>query len=146
DYTGEIKVASNDPQLASLTVPVTLTVLPTADMGEVVGVVSDAWTGLPLTATVQLAGVYTMTARPGYAIWATAGSYTLRAYAPGYYTATHALDIVAGAVVTANLSLEPAQPRLEWSPSVVEATVTVGRSTVKMLAIANSGPLSLDVA
>jgi hypothetical protein len=57
DYATVLFVRSNDPITPSVTVPVSMTVEPTADMGQVVGSVSDAWSGEPLTATVELVGV-----------------------------------------------------------------------------------------
>jgi hypothetical protein len=115
-------------------------------MGRVTGAVSDAWTGLPLTATVELIGVYSMTASPDYTIWAPAGVYSLTAYTSGYFTITRPVAITAGGLVTENLALEPAQPRLEWVPAAVTATTVKGSRVTRTLTISNTGPLPLDVA
>jgi hypothetical protein len=146
DHTTEIVVQSNDPITPSVSVPVTMTVLPTANMGRVTGAVSDAWTGQPLTATVELVGVYSMTASPDYTIWAPAGTYSLTAYTTGYYTTTRSVAITAGGVVTQNLALEPAQPRLEWAPAAVTARAVEGSKVAQTLTILNTGPLPLNVA
>jgi len=145
-YAADIVVRSNDPVTPSVSVPVTMTVLPTADIGRVTGAVSDAWTGLPLTATVELFGVYSMTASPDYTIWAPAGAYSLAAYASGYVTTTRSVSITAGGLVTANLALEPAQARLEWAPATVSAVAVEGSKVTRKLTISNTRPFPLDVA
>jgi hypothetical protein len=111
DYAGQIGVQSNDLLRPLVSVPVTMTVLPTADMGRVTGSVSDAWTGKPLSATVELVGVHSLVADPNYTIWAPAGTYALTAYASGYVTATRSVAIPAGGVVIEDLALKPTQAR-----------------------------------
>ncbi len=145
EYVDRVDIHSNDPANPSVSVPVTMTVQPPPDWGRVAGSVSDAWTELPLTATVELVGIHSMTARPDFEIWAKAGSYSLMAYADGYYTVTHPVTIVAGDVTAQDIALEPAQPRLEWSPPSISATVVEGTIGVKTLAIDNTGPLPLEV-
>jgi YVTN family beta-propeller protein len=146
-YTADIVDWSNDPFTPTVTVPTTMTVEPTAEMGRVTGVISDAWTSQPLTdATVELVGVYSMTASPDYTIWASAGVYSLTAYASGYASATQSVTIVAGDVVTANLTLEPAQPRLEWTTDDISAIAAEGSSVTQTFMISNTGSLPLDIA
>ncbi len=146
DHTAEIIIQSDDPVTPSASIPATMTVLPTPDLGRVAGSVSDAWTGLPLTATVELIGVYSMTANPDYTVWAAGGVYTLTAYTSGYYTTSRSITIVAGSLVTANLVLEPTQPRLEWTPIVVTGTAVTGRRAAQTLVISSTGPLPLEIA
>ncbi len=146
DHTADIVVQSNDPFTPSVAVPVTMTVNATANMGRVTGFVSDAWLGLPLTATVELIGVYSLTASPNYTIWAASGAYSLTAYAPGYFTITRPVSITAGGLVNANLALEPAQPRLEWAPIVITRTAGTGSKVTHTLLISNTGPVSLEIA
>jgi N-acetylneuraminic acid mutarotase len=88
-------------------VPVTLTIDPTADMGWVEGAVTDAQTGLPLTATIELQGVYSTTAQSTYKIWATAGAYSMTVGAVGYVTQTVGVNITAQQGLTQNLALVP---------------------------------------
>jgi hypothetical protein len=145
-YTTTLVIWSNDPITPSVSVPVTMTVLRTADMGRVTGAVSDAWTGLPLTATVELVGIYSMTASPNYTIWAPAGVYSLTAYTSGYFTITRPVAITAGGVITEDLALEPAQPRLEWAPAAVTARAVEGSKVAQTLMILNTGPVPLNVA
>jgi YVTN family beta-propeller protein len=143
-YEAQIFVSSNDPANPLLTVPIAMTVSPTANMGQVMGTVTDAWTGEPLNATVELVGVYADTADPTYTIWADAGSYTLNAYTPGYATDTANVNITAGGTQVVNLALEPAQARLEGLPDEVEAMAPEGQSVQQTLIISNTGPLPLD--
>ena len=145
-HLGAIVLSSNDPVQPYLQVPVTMTVNPTADMGRVVGTISDAWTGLPLTATVELEGIYTMIARPTYEIWATAGVYSLIVSASGYVSVTLPVVLTPGGSAIQDVTLEPAQVRLQWSPQAVEAQVDQGGMTLRTLTISNTGPIPMNVA
>jgi hypothetical protein len=70
----------------------------------------------------------------------------LTAYASGYYTVTRSATITAGGLVTVNLALEPAQPRLEWMPTTISATVVAGSKVNRTWMISNTGPLPLTFA
>lgn len=85
------------------------TLRPANELGRVAGSVSDAWTHRPLTATVELIGVYSVTATPTYVIWAPAGIYSLTAYAASYVTATRSVTITAAELLTVNLALRPSR-------------------------------------
>jgi hypothetical protein len=145
-YTANLIIDTNDPYTPTRVLPVSMDVLPTTTMGQVTGAVSDAWTGDPLTATVQLEGVHSLTADPAYTIWAEAGTYTLTAFALGYMTETVTVVIPAGGLVTQNLALVPAQPRLEGLPNSVSATAVVGHTATHSFTLANTGPLPLNFA
>jgi YVTN family beta-propeller protein len=142
-YTADLIIHSNDPQTPKATVPVTMTVQPTANMGYVTGMVTDAWTGDPLTATIQVVGVFTTTADPEYTVWTQAGEYTLIATAPGYYTETWPVMINAGSQTTLDLALEPYQARLDFAPYPLDATVLEGFTAEYTLVISNTGPAPL---
>ncbi|MBX3058833.1 MAG: carboxypeptidase-like regulatory domain-containing protein [Anaerolineae bacterium] len=143
-YTANMIIKSNDPVNGRVTIPVTMTVSPAAGMGRVMGTVTDLWTGDPLTATVQLVGVYTDTADPDYSIWADAGNYTLVASASGYMTGTYNVVIPANGVVVQDIALEPAQPRLEDMPQELVITAVPGHLIPHTFTLANTGPLPLD--
>lgn len=145
-YTANVIINSNDPVNGRVTIPVTMTVSPAPGMGRVMGTVTDLWTGDPLTATVQLVGVYTDTADPDYSIWADAGSYTLVASASGYMTGTYNVVIPANGVVVQDIALEPAQPRLEDMPQELVITAVPGHLIPHTFTLANTGPLPLDYA
>jgi YVTN family beta-propeller protein len=145
NYGAQLLVISNDIIHPVESVTVTMEVAPTATMGQVQGTVTDAWTGDPLAATVELVGVHTMLADPDYNIWAEAGSYTLQAYAPpDYYTFTLPVDITAGGIAVQNIPLEPALPRLEWTPPEIEMIVAAGDTTQTTLTLDNTGPIPLN--
>jgi hypothetical protein len=137
-------IYSNDPLQPFLSIPVSSTVEPTGDMGQVSGLVSDAWTGDPLAATVELVGVYAMTANPDYDIWAVEGTYSLTAYVGGYYTVTLPVEIVAGEVTVQDIALEPALPRLGELPDQISMSLSTGFTGTQELEMANNGPLPLD--
>lgn len=143
-YTANMIINNNDPVNGRVTIPVTMTVSPAPGMGRVMGTVTDLWTGDPLTATVQLVGVYTDTADPGYSIWADAGNYTLVASASGYMTGTYNVVIPANGVVVQDIALEPAQPRLEDMPQELVITAVPGHLIPHTFTLANTGPLPLD--
>ncbi|MBK8984876.1 MAG: carboxypeptidase regulatory-like domain-containing protein [Chloroflexi bacterium] len=145
-YTADLIVRTNDLYTPTQVLPVSMEVLPTAVMGHVAGAISDAWTGSPLTATVQLQGVYTMTADPTFDIWADAGTYTLTAFAPGYVTETVTVVIPAGGLLTQNLALVPAQPRLDGLPESVTVTAVAGQSITHSFTLSNTGPVPLNFA
>ena len=145
-YETALYVSSNDPLTPFVSIPVTLTVEPTAEMGHVSGSVSDAWTGNPLTAMVELEGVYTTVADPDYNIWAVAGTYSLTAYTADYYTVTQPVEIVAGEVTIQDISLEPAFPRLGELPTQISMSLTEGSTGMQELELANNGPMTLDFA
>ncbi|MCB9047742.1 MAG: carboxypeptidase regulatory-like domain-containing protein [Chitinophagales bacterium] len=143
-YTAKIIVNTNDPYTPTQMLPVSMEVQAIASMGQVIGTVSDAWTGNPLRATVQLQGVYTTTADPSYGIWAETGEYTLTTFAAGYMTETVTVVIPAGGVVTQNLALIPAQPRLEGMPESINVTAASGSVTAYNFTLSNTGPQPLD--
>jgi hypothetical protein len=78
---------------------VTITVLPTANMGWVEGTVTDAKTGDPLEATISALGQpYAITPdldTGSYVFWLDEGRYTLQAAAGGYVTERAVVDVVA---------------------------------------------------
>jgi hypothetical protein len=119
-YGTEIAVRSNDPVMPSVSVPVTMTVLPTANMGWVEGTVTDARTGDPLQATViTLDQPYTVTTDPvtgHYILWLDEGNYTLQVSAAGYVTATAVVDIVAQEGATQGFALASIGTRTSYLP------------------------------
>jgi DNA-binding beta-propeller fold protein YncE len=145
-YEAIIALESNDPAQSYLPVPVAMTVEPTADMGSVAGAISDAWTGQPLTATVELIGVHTLTPRAAYQLWATAGDFALRVSAPGYVAADFPVTITAGGVTAQDVALEPAQPRLAWAPQSLDMSLQPGNALLSTMVISNTGPMPLDMA
>jgi YVTN family beta-propeller protein len=144
EHTANLIVSSNDPNSPFIAIPVTMTVEPTANMGRVSGSVTDAWTGDPLLAKVDLVGVHTMLAEADYTIWAPAGTYTLTASASGYADAKLPVIITAGSQTIQDIALEPAQARMDHSPDSIDVEVIKGTSGSTTLAIANTGPVTLE--
>jgi hypothetical protein len=146
EYTTNILVWSNDPLTPSVTIPVTMTVLPTPSMGWVDGTVNDATTGDPLTATIIALGQpYIITTKPdgSYKLWLEAGSYTLQASAAGYVTQTASVTITAQLGITRNFALVLNVPVLDVSPTSLAVTHYVGDVTTRALTITNSGTVEL---
>ena len=77
--------------------------------GIVRGVITDAQTGVPVTATVEASGTpVTQIASGVYSLTLPAGAYTLRSTALGYRVLTATATITAGEVTTQNLAMSPA--------------------------------------
>ncbi len=146
-YTTQIVIRSNDPVTPSVSIPVSMTVLPTANMGWIEGTVTDATTGDPLAASVLALGQpYTATTDPDtgtYKLWLEAGSYTMQVAAEGYLTETTAVDIVAQQGTTQDFALVLNVPEIGVSPESLEVTHQVGDVTMQALTITNNGPAEL---
>jgi len=146
-YTTQIIIQSNDTLTPSISIPITMTALPTTNMGWVEGTITDVDTGEPLAATVIALGQpYTVTTDPGtgtYKLWLDAGSYTLQAAATGYVSATTAVDIVAQQGTSQDLALERYVPRIGISPLDVESIQAANAQATKIMTITNAGPKEL---
>jgi uncharacterized repeat protein (TIGR01451 family) len=153
-YWGQLHVQSNDPLLADLAVPVTMTVVPSGDLGEVAGTVTspgycDA-DPQPLEAQIVLeAGdgtTWTTTSDPadgGYGRWVPAGAYTVTASAAGHLTATTAVVVEAAQTTVQDLDLRLFEPCLGLTPSTFSLTLSVGSLWTETLTIANDGARDL---
>jgi hypothetical protein len=93
-----------------------------------------------------MVGVYTTTAGTDYSIWAEAGTYTLIATAPDYYTVTLPVTIEAGVTAVHDIALEPNLPRLELNTTAIETSLAAGFTTTLDLMLENTGPAPLIVS
>ncbi|MFN2168388.1 MAG: S8 family serine peptidase, partial [Anaerolineae bacterium] len=89
-------------------VDVPLTALPA---GTLQGRITDAATGLPVTATITVLSTPRETTTSAYTFTLPAGTYTVRARSLGYQVVTATATITAGQVTTADLVL-PAAPSI----------------------------------
>jgi uncharacterized membrane protein len=145
-YTATVFVESNDPINSVIAVPITMTVVIPANAGRVSGIVRDAWSNAPVTATVDLADAYAVQSSPAYEIWALPGSYTLTISAPGYYTTTQAVNITSAGALVRDIALERNQPHLGSNLTAgITLTITAGQSASYTLPIQNQGPQALDI-
>lgn len=150
-YTANLLVESNDPFSPTVTLPVSMTVQPTANVGWVEGTITDAGTGLPLQATIIAQGQpYTITSDAGtghYQLWLDAGSYTLQVSANGYVTETQSINIVAQQGVTQDFDLVLNVPVIEVTHEDMAVAQDVGQATSRVLTITNAGPalLAFDI-
>jgi parallel beta-helix repeat protein len=143
----ELVVQSNDPARPLVSVPVSMTVEPTADMGWVEGTITDKHTGDPLEATiVALDQPSTITTDPdtgAYTLWLDEGSHTLQVAAGGYATETVAVEITAQQGTTQDFALMLDVPVLQVSPESLHVTHESGDVTMRTLTISNNGPATL---
>ena len=145
-YQTMLFVQSNDPVTPLVSVPVSMGVVPDADMGWVEGTVTDAVSGNPVAATIVALGQpYTVLAKPDgtYKLWLDAGSYTLQVSAANYATQTAVVSIAAQQGTSEDFALELNIPRLKVWPESLAVTHQVGDVTMRTLTIRNDGPASL---
>ena len=110
-YDTQVVIQSNDPISPQLSVPVTMTVEPTASMGWVEGMVTDAETDEPLEATIIAIGQpYTVNTDPdtgSYMFWLDEGSYTLQVMSERHITESATVEITAQQGITQDFALDP---------------------------------------
>ncbi|MFO7539227.1 MAG: hypothetical protein R6X32_14390 [Chloroflexota bacterium] len=148
EYNAFLNVASNDPVTPVVAVPVTMTVEPTASMGWVEGVITDAGTGLPLEATVTAQGQpYTVTSNAdtgAYIFWLEAGIYTVDVAAAGYVSATQTVEIIAQEGMTQDFALVLNVPVLSVTHDNMTVAQNMGQTTSRAVTITNDGPALLE--
>ena len=150
DYFATLNVRG-DP---SLQVPVTMTVLPAADMGQLHGFVLDNCTTTPVEALVSIAGgdpiTETMSDKDTgyYSAWLYSGQYDVTFNADGYLDYTINVQIPVGGEVVLDVDLVPDRACIEVEPSSLEAWLLYGSTDVYThptgLDIYNNGGQSLN--
>ena len=149
-YTATLRVSSNDPVTPTVTVPVTMSVPPHPDMGNLWGTVGDCRTDDPVGATLFAQGdpyTFTTSSDPAtglYSLWAFSGTYTLDVFAEGYVTRTIPVTITAGTTTTLPICLVRNEPVMQLSPTSLAETLFVGEMATQTMTISNIGPVSLD--
>jgi hypothetical protein len=128
DYYATLRV-QGDP---ALQVPVTMTVLPDADMGQLHGYVLDNCTLEPVEALVSITSgdpITETTSDPDtgyYSAWLFSGSYDTNFSAPGYLDHAETVDIPAGGEVLLDVHLVPDRPCMDTNPDMIEVWVLTG--------------------
>jgi PKD repeat protein len=152
-YWATLKVKSNDPENSSFPVIITMTVLPSDDMGRVGGTVYDNCTGEPLADVMVhiFNGVpitMTETGDDGmYAAWLISGTYDVEFTADGYLAYNDSVGIVAGEVTTLDVNLVPDRPCIAVDPDSFEVWVLTGTAVYNHptgLDIINNGGQDLE--
>ncbi|MGC8875202.1 MAG: carboxypeptidase regulatory-like domain-containing protein, partial [Chloroflexia bacterium] len=129
----------------SLEIPVTMTVLPPADLGKVEGYVTDNCSGEPLEGVhVAIVGgdpiTETWTDESGrYVAWLVPGTYSLEFTLDGYLGYDADVPIVAGQVTTLDVNLVPDRPCIALDPTMFEFWVVSGTQASDVLSIINNG-------
>ncbi len=154
DYWGRLHMQSSDPLLPDLTVPVTMTVLASGDLGQVVGTV----TGLgycdadpqPLEAEVLLEAsdgvTWTVTSDPvdgSYSRWVPAGLYTVTASAPAHVPQTTLVQAEVGQSTVQDFELRLFEACLALAPTTFSVTLSVDTVWTETLSISNGGARDL---
>ena len=156
-YTASLKIDNNDPAAQSTSVPVVLTVLPTANQGLLTGVVSTTGTcdvnpapinnalvylegsaGFTQTLHTNVAGQYS------YYVDAAQSPFTVTvSYADHPTTTVANLAVTGGGTTTQNFTLRLQKPCLSAQPVPLLAGVNFGLSTMVPLTLSNSGATAL---
>ena len=128
DYLATLMVLG-DP---GLRVPVTMTVQPGDDMGQLKGYVTDICTMEPVEALVEITNgdpiSQTMSdpATGYYSAWLFAGQYDTTFSAPGYLDFAATVDIPAGGELVLDVALVPDGPCAAVEPDMFEVWVMTG--------------------
>ena len=153
-YLAELRVLSDDPYNSMVGVPVTMTVLPTAELGRLEGTI----TGLgycdgdsyPLEASVLIesSGGLTWTVESDsdgfYFHWLYADTYTVTASAPDHVDATDVVEITGMATTTLDLGLRYIESCMDVTPTSFSLTLPVDTQQTELLTIDNSGAGELN--
>ena len=154
-YYASLNLNTDDANLSSVTIPVTMTVVPTATQGKLNGTV----TGLgycdvnpaPLNAasvivqnSLGLTHMLTTDAAGYYQEWLDQGTYTVTVAPANYLPGTASGSVTGGYTTTLNVPLRWLKPCVGFTPSAgLSANLTMGVSTTLPMTISNSGAFSL---
>ncbi len=149
-YLAKLSIQSNDPFNSPVRVPVTMTVLPSVELGRLEGTV----TGLgycdedsyPLEASVLIEAsdgmTWTLVTDPAtgfYYRWLDAGTYTVTASAPEHLDGTAVVQITGQQTTTQDLALRYIESCMDVTPTSFSLTLPVDTQLTELLTIDNSG-------
>lgn len=147
DYTGRLRIqpsGATKQGLPTKDVDIVMTVLPSATVGLLEGVVTSDRPGGPLEAEILIddgAGVtWTLTTDPAtgyYSYWLDEGSYDVTASAAGYVSETATVGIVGTQTTIQDFELDLDAPQVGVDPLSMEETLVMGETTSQMLTIYN---------
>ncbi len=126
-------------------VSVTMTVLPSADMGLLNGTIVDRCTGEALEATVTITGGVPITQTSSdpdsgyYSAWLTAGTYQVAYTAADHLPYTATLSVTAGQTTTLDVELTPNGPCIAVDPASLAAEVCPNEVVTQPLEVCNLG-------
>ncbi|MGQ0600245.1 MAG: S8 family serine peptidase [Anaerolineales bacterium] len=158
-YTGTLQVLNTDPLAQPYrSVPVTMTVLPTAEQGRVAGIVNSggvcdavaaplAGAAVLLTSSSGITTALTTDGAGAYGYWlsTTGNPYTLTVSAAGHVAAEQGrVTVTAGGTQTVDFTLRLQQPCVSVSPTALSATVAFSGTLTETLTVSNTGAAPLD--
>jgi Subtilase family/Carboxypeptidase regulatory-like domain len=150
DYLAELSVQNNDPYNGQVTVPITMHVLPSADLGLLQGIVSglgycDA-ESYPLEANILIENstgmTWTLTSDPGtgyYSRWLDGDTYTVTASAPDHLDGMGVVQVTPLQTTTLDLDLRFIESCMDVSPTAFTVTLPADTQITETLSIMNSG-------
>jgi WD40 repeat protein len=148
-YPANLHIHSNDPTTPVASLPITMTVEPTASMGWVEGTIRDGRFHHPLVADVVAQGEpYLVTSDEDgtYRLWLEAGTYTLEVTAVGYVSTTVPIAITAQSATVQDIDLIEDVPVFGLSPDSLTLTLSAGTIMTETAVVTNDGPAQLTFA
>ncbi len=145
-YTAELSFSGtfvNEPPVMPLTMN-----LGCATCGFLEGAITDARTGDPLSASINVTGPggfdVTLSGSNYGPLAVQPGSYTVTASATGYFSNSTTATVTQGQTTTANLGLTPQYGELVYSPAAIEEFMSVGEVRSNTVTVTNTGTVPFD--
>ncbi len=145
-YTAELSFSGtfvNEPPVMPLTMN-----LGCATCGFLEGAITDARTGDPLSASINVTGPggfdVTLSGSNYGPLAVQPGSYTVTASATGYFSNSTTATVTQGQTTTANLALTPQYGELVYSPAAIEEFMSVGEVRSNTVTVTNTGTVPFD--
>ncbi|MBN1137336.1 MAG: DUF4394 domain-containing protein, partial [Anaerolineae bacterium] len=149
-YLAKLNVQSDDPFNNPVRVPVTMTVLPGADLGKLNGTVTGTGycdgDSYPLEASLVIEAsdgvTRTATSDPAtgyYYRWLNAGTYTVTVTAPEHVAGAAVVQITGQQTTTQDFALRYVESCMDVTPTSFSLTLPVDTQLTELLTIGNSG-------
>jgi uncharacterized repeat protein (TIGR01451 family) len=150
-YYGDLILPNNDPLNPTPSLPITVTVEPTADLGHLQGYVTSDRPGgsLPAGLTIENSvgitlTVYSLPSTGEYHRWLPSDTYTVTASSAGYVTQAASIQVPAGGNTQLDFELVLDAPGVATLPSAVEQSVVWGMTATEHISVSNIGLQDLD--
>ena len=150
-YYGDLTLPNNDPLTPTPSLPITMTVEPTADLGRLQGFVTSDRPGGSLPASLMIENsegitltVYSLPSSGEYHRWLPADTYTITASSAGYITQTTSIQVIPAVNVQLDFELALDAPGIATIPTGVEETLTWGLTSTQLITASNIGLQDLD--
>lgn len=145
DYTADLSFSGNFNNMVP-TMPLTMH-LSCPTCGILDGVITDADTGDPLVADINVTGPNSFDVTvmdSSYQLAVPSGDYDFTVSANGYLSQTVIITATSGVTVTTDFALRPAQANISVDPQAFDVTLALGNTATYPLDIINDGAVGTD--